>query len=70
MTTVIVSDKNFDPTFKEQGTAKIDAAVREPEETGRRSRFCVAKILTMPISKGNFLNKKVGRGIGKPPKGL
>ena len=40
-----------------------DAAVREPEETGQRSRFCVAKILTMPISEGNFLTKKVCQGV-------
>ena len=35
-----------------------------PEEIGRRSHFCVAKILTMPISEGNFLTKKVCHGVG------
>ena len=45
-----------------------DAAVREPEETGRRSRFCVAKILTMPICEANFLTKKACRVWDRIPR--
>ena len=47
-----------------------DAAGREPEETGRRSRFCVAKILTMPIYKANFPNMKKISGFGVKPQGF
>ena len=35
--------------FRKAKMLDHDVAVREPEETGRRSRFCEAKILTLPI---------------------
>ena len=38
-----------------------------PEETGRRSRFCVAKILSLPICEANFLTKKACR-CGQSPR--
>ena len=49
--------------FRKAKMLDHDVVVREPEETGRRSRFCEAKILTLPISEVNFLTKKVGQGV-------